>query len=82
MKQSLVNMGVWIELQEPSDKFTAQEICDSANNMLKKLGVNSNPFWVNKERKYGTHYIHRQSDGQFSYMEDNGHWFNLEYLGK
>ena len=37
---------------------------------------------VNKERKYGTHYLHVQSDGQFSYCEDHGHWFNLEYLAK
>ena len=81
-EQKLTTMGVWIELQEPSDEYTAQEICDNANKMLNKLGVEGNRFQVNKERKYGTHYLHVQSDGQFSYCEDHGHWFNLEYLAK
>jgi hypothetical protein len=81
-KQKLTTMGVWIELQEPSDEYTAQEIVDNANKMLNKLGINGNRFAVSKERKYGTHYLHVQSDGQFSYMESHGHWFNLEYLAK
>ena len=37
-------MGVWIELQEPSEEYTAQEICDNANKMLNKLGVEGNRF--------------------------------------
>jgi len=81
-EQKLTTMGVWIELQEPSDEYTAQEIVDNANKMLNKLGVKGNRFAVNKERKYGTHYLHVQGDGQFSYCEDHGHWFNLEFLAK
>ena len=57
-EQKLTTMGVWIELQEPSDEYTAQEICDNANKMLNKLGVEGNRFQVNKERKYGVHYLH------------------------
>ena len=52
MEQKLTTMGVWIELQEPSDEYTAQEIVDNANKMLNKLGINGNRFQVNKERKY------------------------------
>jgi hypothetical protein len=74
-KQKLTTMGVWIELQEPSDEYTAQEIVDNANKMLNK-------FAVSKDRKYGVHYLHVQSDGQFSYLEDRGHWFNLEFLAR
>ena len=81
-EQKLTTMGVWIELQEPSDEYTAQEIVDNANKMLNKLGINGNRFAVSKDRKYGVHYLHVQSDGQFSYCEDHGHWFNLEYLAK
>ena len=84
MEQKLTTMGVWIELQEPSDEYTAQEIVDNANKMLNKLGINGNRFAVSKDRNtvYGVHYLHVQSDGQFSYLESNGHWFNLEYLAK
>ncbi len=28
-KQKLTTMGVWIELQEPSEEYTAQEIVES-----------------------------------------------------
>ena len=52
-EQKLTTMGVWIELQEPSEEYTAQEIVDNANKMLNKLGVDGNRFQVNKERKYG-----------------------------
>jgi|TARA_B110000259_G_scaffold53670_2_gene63226 hypothetical protein len=76
-------MDVWIELQKPDEQYTAEEICDNANKMLNKLGISHKAFIPNKGRKYGVDYIHQQgNDGSFTYMEDNGHWFNLEYLAK
>jgi len=81
-EQKLTTMGVWIELQEPSEEYTAQEIVDNANKMLNKLGVEGRRFEVSKDRKYGCHYLHVQSDGQFSCLRSHGYWFNLEYLAK
>ena len=73
-------MNVWIELQEPDENYTGKEICDRANKMLCRLGVESGNFrYFEKDRQYK--YVGTGMGG-ITTLTDNGKWFNLEYFGR
>jgi hypothetical protein len=73
---------IWIELDMNTSREHAQEMCDQANAVLKKLG-----FPIDKE-----HFFIRDRNGNVLYcfggnygyedLADRGKWFNLEYLAK
>ena len=79
-------MDVWIELQKPDQHYTGHEICDRANKMLKRLGVNDGKFQYNdpkyKSTQYGGCLYIYNNDCGISGLEDNGRWFNLNYFGR
>jgi hypothetical protein len=79
-------MNVWIELQKPDENYTGHDICDRANKMLKRLGVNDGKFQYNdpkyKSTQYGGCYYIYNNDIGLSGLEDNGRWFNLSYFGR
>lgn len=71
---------VWIELPKPKDADEAADIVTFANNMLHRLNGKepSNLFWWDgKDRCY----CYGGEDG-YNSLSDNGHWFNLEYVGR
>jgi hypothetical protein len=76
MKQK--ELKVWIELPKPVDAQHAEELCELANAMLRKLGVNSQKFsWSDHRNRY-------RFGGPTGYTElaDRGEWFDLNYLAK
>jgi hypothetical protein len=74
---------IWIELPKAETLEERQEICDKANKVLNKLGVDGEVFAPNETKTQSTQYIHIQdSAGSFTALEDNGQWFNLDYLSK
>ena len=84
--ETMKTMDVWIELQKPDQHYTGHDICDRANKMLKRLGVNDGRFQYNdpkyKSTQYGGCFYIYNSDVGISGLEDNGRWFNLSYFGR
>lgn len=73
---------IWIELPEPRDDDHRKELCDKANTMLAKLGINYRAFAPNTFSRR-TDYIFWQSEnGGFLELADNGQWLSLDYLAK
>lgn len=72
---------VWIELERPSNEQHAAQIVTLANNMLRRLSgenVLQQEFgWDEGERQY---WWGGPMGAQV--LLDNGHWFNLDYLGR
>lgn len=75
---------IWIELDKPTNKAHAEEQCRLANNMLKRLKGSPNDdtgefFYT--EHKGRKRYAF---GGPMGYVDlpDNGHWLNLDYLGR
>ena len=75
-------MKVWIEVQDPTDENSAKDICDKANAMMNKLGVAHKVFAPNTLNRHSDYIAWDSPEGGFTCLEDNGKWFNLEYLGK
>ena len=76
-------MDVWIELQEPDENYTGDEICDRANKMLKRLGGGEGYFQFSPIKQRGCHYRYIDGPmGGITNLEDNGRWFNLNYFGR
>lgn len=77
---------VWIEIEPASNIEEARKICAKINAMMNKLGVdgqNGEVFAPNETTNPKTAYIHIQdSSGSFTELEDNGQWFNLNFLAK
>lgn len=72
---------IWIELPDGRDAGERKEICDKANAMLAKLGINYPAFAPNEDGS--TQYIFWQSEnGLYTELADNGLWLNLDYLAK
>ena len=71
---------IWLELELDPD----QEVCNTraalATNVLRRLGNTISDFWYNQTK--GCYCFTSASDGGFTELEDNGHWFNLDYLGR
>tara|TARA_R110000822_G_scaffold222222_10_gene355736 strand:+ start:252 stop:503 length:252 start_codon:yes stop_codon:yes gene_type:complete len=76
-------MNFWVELQEPDKNYTGEQICESANRMLKRLGAEDTKFLFNKNQK-GTNACHyRLKEGNIiTTLQDHGTWLNLEYCGR
>lgn len=73
---------IWIELPDPRDDEHGRELCDKANAMLAKLGVDYRAFAPNTFSRR-TNYIFWQSEhGGFLELTDNGQWLALDYLAK
>lgn len=73
-------MKVWIEVPKQANEKEAQETCAKLNQMLERLGDG-------KPRHDEFFYTRRDGlcyGGDFGYvtLPDNGHWFNLDYLGR
>lgn len=72
-------MRVWIELDRPVDKADGDKRAQLATNILRRCGDPYSKFWWNERR--GLYCITIDSGGSYKECIDNGHWFNLEYLG-
>ena len=72
-------LKVWIELPAPNSIEEATDICAKANRMMQRLGDTDGrefKYW-DKQRKYSW-----GGDMGFTYLDDRGFWFNLDYLGR
>ena len=71
---------IWFELELDPD----QEVCDTraklATNILRKFGDSISVFWYNQTK--GCYCLTLDEAGGFVELEDNGHWFNLDHLGR
>ena len=71
---------IWFELELDPD----QEVCDTraklATNILRKIGDSISVFWYNRTK--GGYCLTLDEAGGFVELEDNGHWFNLDHLGR
>jgi hypothetical protein len=74
---------IWIELEKPADAADAKIKCDLVNNMIKRLADPADmPHllefrWSEHDQLYRYGGVHG-----WTVLEDNGEWFNLEYLGR
>lgn len=71
---------IWIELEKPRDAVHGEEICALANRALRRLSGDSRTrafWWSVHENRYCL-----GDDGGYKVLEDNGEWFNLDYLGR
>ena len=75
-------LEIWVELPEPSDEDHAKALCDQANAMLKKLGVDYKVFAPNTFNRHTDYIAWEGPNSGFKMLVDNGQWFNLEYLAK
>jgi hypothetical protein len=78
---------VWIELERPTPEEgdeVGEQRAKLANKMLRKLGVPHDVFswWPNDPDK--RRYIRTvcPESGAFTWLSDNGDWFDLEKLAK
>lgn len=70
---------VWIELEVPKNEEQAKKIAALANRMLARLGegdVEERFVWSEDKQRWMYGYP------SFTYLEDRGQWFNLEYFGR
>ena len=75
---------IWIELERDKsadcDKINTER-AELATEMLRKLGIaGKDIIWWN-ERKL-RFCVTIDSAGGYQEMADNGHWFNLDFLGR
>lgn len=71
-------LKVWIELEKPKSPEHARELVTAANAMMAKLGCHDEVFGIIDGR-----FVHNLSDNAgFIVLNDNGEWFNLEYLAR
>tara|TARA_R110002153_G_scaffold46829_2_gene132258 strand:- start:2859 stop:3167 length:309 start_codon:yes stop_codon:yes gene_type:complete len=75
-------MKIWIGLQEPDKDFTANEICDRANMVIKKFGINDGAFGYIKNTYRKTSHEHKgdyiyRYKGSFIKLENHGRYFDL-----
>ena len=87
------NQRVWIELEVPVVRRTGQVALDKqkaamiaraklASNMLRRLGIEGPDRFGVTEEKGGFYYTVQDNSGLYTVLNDNGHWFNLDYLGR
>jgi len=70
---------VWIELDRPRDEAHAEQIAELINKVMRKIEPTNTRefFWDAKERVWCI------GDAMgYVTLNDNGEWFNLDYLGK
>lgn len=76
---------IWFELETPwkGDKFDhelGKARAELATTLLRKLGDPITAFWWHEtDAKYC---VTLDSAGSYLSLSDNGHWFNLDYMGK
>lgn len=69
---------VWIELDRPRNAEHASAVCEKANNMLRRLGVEDRQFsWSQTRNVYRL-----MGTAGYTDLLDRGFWFNLDYLGR
>lgn len=74
---------IWIELERTSDKAFNDEQARLANNMLQRLQPDpSKP--LESTFYFSMHHGTYCFGGHNGYVDlpDNGHWLNLDYLGR
>ena len=72
---------IWIELELPENDKQGEYIAEQACAVLKKMGIEyDTPVWWNpKKQRYC---FTMDSGGSYVIADDNGHWYNLDYLAK
>ena len=73
---------IWIELDKADSFEEAQENCELANKALVKLGIDEKLSFDVRKFKYGQTYIFYLDGFMYQELEDNGKWFDLNYLAK
>lgn len=73
---------VWIELEPSEDEAMCRERAEACRRMLLRLGVEESAgipavFWDQRRECY----CFAQGGGYFEGV-DNGHWYNLDFLGR
>ncbi len=76
---------IWIEFEKPRDKEHAQQQCDLANNMLRRLSHSmteelNQEFFLKKEPDRFSYCY----GGQMGYYDlpQRGHWLSLDFIGR
>ena len=74
--------SIWIELNNkvPNDvkpRAWRELQCALANSMLKRLGISNREFFLGSDLSYRFGSYNGYVD-----LPDNGHWFDLDYLGR
>jgi hypothetical protein len=86
---------VWIELERPrklprgqvndqggsSDLTHAGLIYERANNMLQRL-MPGTPYKFWWSARHACYALTTSEAGTFIVLSDNGHWFDLDYIGR
>lgn len=67
---------VWIEIENHANEKVNEERAKLATNLIQRLGSKSTIDY------HEGFYILRRDDGEFTKLQDNGHWFNLEFFGR
>ena len=74
-------MKIWMELPKVETLEEADAYCKLANTMLRKLGVDRDPFYASEHKRANTFY--NFSNGPtFSELSERGVWMNLEFLAE
>ena len=73
---------IWIELDKANSFEEAQENCKLANKALVKLGINKKICFDVRQIKHRQTYVFYLDGFMFEELEDNGKWFDLDYLAK
>jgi hypothetical protein len=69
---------VWIELERSRDQNLNIQRAALATNLIQRLGSKSEFYWDEEKGLYGL----RREGGEFTELNDNGQWFNLEFFGR
>jgi hypothetical protein len=73
--------AVWIELERDSSPEVNHKRAKQLSIVLMSLwGIEYEPIWFSDHDK---RYCHQTSSGgTYLVLNDNGHWFNLDYLAE
>jgi hypothetical protein len=82
MKFSDKTFDVWIELPNPASHAHAIELCDLANKMVRRLGVEVGTEGVSGFGWDAHRHQYTFGSGGHSYigLKNRGAWFNLKFL--
>lgn len=71
---------VWIELDRPTSDEEGHLRAQLASTMLTRLGspIKQTFWWHEKKECYC---VTLDTGGSYQELQDNGHWFNLDFLG-
>ena len=71
---------IWIELERDADSTVNDHRANLANKLLRKAGATYDHYWWNE--RTSSYCVNIDSGGSFLECDDDGHWFNLDFLAR